>query len=119
MTEAQVAKIEGSRVVHISLDPTIVAGSANTVDEEGDPDRVIKDARRCSSRDGLLTACELEHLFEQLPKVRSAYGQANEELDMDRVKCFGHSNNLTEKQSGFFEPVVTAYAHYWKATLGE
>jgi len=117
MNQMQVAKIEDSRVVHMSIDPTVVPGTAFAVDEDGDPDRVIKAARRCSLGDGLLTICELKRIFEQLPNVRSAYAQANETLDIDRKTYFGSSNGLQDGESGFFEPLVTAYAHYWKATL--
>jgi len=117
MTEEQVEKIDKSRIVHLSVDPTVVSDAPNCVNEDGDPDRVIKDARRCTTHDGLATASQLTQLFGQLPKVRSAYALANRELGIDRCKCFGHSNSLNENENGFFEPLITAYAHYWKTTL--
>jgi len=117
LTPAQVSKIEDSRVVHASVDPTIASEATDAVNEDGDPDRVITNARRCTSLDGLLTISELERLYEQLPNVRSVYPVAYQALGVDRSACFGSAHGLKEHDSGFFEPLVTAYAHYWKATL--
>jgi len=117
MTEEQVEKIDKSRVVHLSVDPPVVSDAPNCINEHGDPDRVIKDARRCTTHDGLLTASQLTQLFGQLPKVRSAYALANKELGMEHSKCFGQLTSLNENDNGFFEPLITAYAHYWKTTL--
>jgi RNA exonuclease NGL2 len=119
MTEEQVEKIDKSRVVHLSVDPPVVSDAPNCINEHGDPDRVIKDARRCTTHDGLLTASQLTQLFGQLPKVRSAYALANKELGMEHSKCFGQLTSLNENDNGFFEPLITAYAHYWKTTLGK
>jgi len=121
LSSSQIEKIENSRVVHASVDTLFSTASDETktvpVNEEGDPDRVITNARRCLPHDGLLSVSELEHHFQQFCHVRSAYSEASRFSSMPGIDCLGPLSNMTENESGFFEPVYTAYAHYWKATL--
>jgi hypothetical protein len=122
LSSSQVDKIENSRVVHASVDALLSSvfdqKISVPVHEEGDPDRVITNARRPSSRDGLLSVSEIERQFEQLSKVRSAYSEMTRFSHPQDSDCLGSFSNMTDVESGFFEPAFTAYAHYWKATLG-
>lgn len=123
LTNSQIQKIENSRVVHISLDSTVDIGSPPEGDENaeegGDPDRVITKARRCTSDDGLLSPTELADAFKQLGALRSAYHEGNQRLGAEESKVFGSRGDLVPGDVGCCEPAWTAYAHYWKATLGE
>ncbi len=76
-TDASVEQLESSRIVHVSIDPTISKGKeprpnidvaeGEEVDgpseELGDPDKEIVNFRACSPSDGLLTLDELRLLF--------------------------------------------------------
>ncbi|KIJ45631.1 hypothetical protein M422DRAFT_82422, partial [Sphaerobolus stellatus SS14] len=72
-----------SRVIHISIDPSILPDNPVPPkdDEEGatataaDPDRVITNSRRAYAEDGLLSNDELEVLFQNVGPLRSLYDE--------------------------------------------
>ncbi|KAI0002109.1 Endonuclease/exonuclease/phosphatase [Russula vinacea] len=69
LTTAQEELLEKSRVVHVSVDPTVPLTNPFAIndDEDGgalaDPDKVITNAREASPADGLLKSSELVDLF--------------------------------------------------------
>ena len=72
MTTAQEELLENSRVIHVSVNPTVPTVPltnrfAINDDEDGgtqaDPDKVITNAREASPADGLLKSSELVDLF--------------------------------------------------------
>lgn len=122
----QDTRLNVSRVVHISIDPTVNVSTKHVGDEEeggSDPDRVITNARAASPSDGLLTSSELLELFSNGAVLRSAYDEglrAARALRSD-VRTFGDrvSLNLTRRGARVHEPEWTCYAHYWKTGLGK
>jgi RNA exonuclease NGL2 len=121
--------LERSRVVHVSVDPTVPltnpAAAANE-DEDGgaqaDPDRVITNARQASPADGLLSSSELVDLFA-VPTLRprSLYDEGQRLLESisGPVRRCGERLGLPPHKRGAYEPEWTSYTHYWQNVLGE
>lgn len=120
LSAAQKASLAMSRVVHRSLDPSVPATSSSMIDEEGadDPDRVITNARRATPEDGLLSDEELTSLAGQVGNVRSAYDEGMRTAAIPDVQLFKDRYPIFSHELGGFEPCYTAYAHFWKTTLG-
>ncbi|OJA10819.1 hypothetical protein AZE42_00265 [Rhizopogon vesiculosus] len=123
----QSLRLQISRVIHISIDPTVPPTTKKADDEEGDgsetdPDRVINNSRAAASSDGLLSDLDLTSLFTNGAKLRSAYdeGQRTQrECGTPGVVCtFGDRASLPPTRLGAHEPMWTSYTHYWKTTLG-
>ncbi|KAJ7110130.1 Endonuclease/exonuclease/phosphatase [Mycena epipterygia] len=122
-----------SRVVHLSIDPTVpptVTGApAEDENEAVDPDRVITNARPAVPADGLLSDSELASLFSSANVVRSAYdeGLRQHKESSPEFQTFGNRVSLPSKK-GVHEPEYTrdhcsntflhlSYTHYWKTVL--
>ncbi|KDQ63641.1 hypothetical protein JAAARDRAFT_169698 [Jaapia argillacea MUCL 33604] len=97
LTPEDEQRLEWSRVVHVSLDPSVAltsrppvangeaegeeAGGEGGDGEEGgegegeeeDPDMIITHARKPTPQDGLLSTPELHSLFSPQPSIKSAY----------------------------------------------
>ncbi|KAJ7361651.1 Endonuclease/exonuclease/phosphatase [Mycena albidolilacea] len=114
-------RLETSRVVHLSIDPTVppTVKGAPAEDEGGavDPDRVITSARRAVPADGLLSDSELASLFSAANVVRSAYDEGlrqYKEASSTGFPTFGDRMSLPRTKKGYYEPEYTSYTHYWK-----
>ena len=132
LTPAQEGLLDRSRVVHVSVDPSVPlsnpAAAAKDDDDEGggggaetpDPDRVITNARKASPADGLLSSSELVQLFAVAPRPRSLYdeGQRLLETGSGPVRRCGERMGLPAHQRGAYEPEWTSYTHYWQNVLG-
>jgi RNA exonuclease NGL2 len=118
----QEARLNLSRVVHTSIDPTVPKSVNQAGDEEGenDPDKVITNARTALPSDGLLTSSELFELFSNGVPVRSAYdeGLRVARTSQSDFRTFGDRSSLPSMQRGAHEPEWTCYTHYWKTGLG-
>jgi len=127
LTPAQEELLDGSRVVHVSIDPTVPLTDPATAkdDEDGgaqaDPDRVITNARVASPADGLLNSSELLDLFAVTTlRPRSLYDEGQRLLDSPRpVPRCGERMGLPPYKRGAYEPEWTSYTHYWQNVLGE
>ncbi|KAI1793945.1 Endonuclease/exonuclease/phosphatase [Ganoderma leucocontextum] len=123
----QQARLQSSRVVHATIDPSIsTAGAAAAEEEEdgaesgeNDPDRIIVNARAAQPSDGLLSDTELERLFRQSGTPTSAYDAGQRALpDLSAsALTFGSRMPIPEGRRGAFEPIYTSYTHYWQAVL--
>jgi hypothetical protein len=131
LTPAQERLLAESRVVHVSVDPSVpLTGSAvaetNEDDDvggaESDPDRVITNAREALPADGLLSSPELAELFVVPTRPRSLYDEGQRLLEKTSgttvLRC-GERLGLPAHQRGAYEPEWTSYTHYWKSVLGE
>lgn len=122
---AQVDNLSISRVVHLTVDPTVPKTTDKTAtddDEEGaqgeseeqDPDRIIVNARRALPEDGLLSDDELIQLFDRVPRPISTYdkGLSSSRSALVDVKdiTFGGRVDLGDRR-GSFEPMWTSYTH--------
>lgn len=121
MLPQQEAALSHSRVVHATVDPTILTADKKRAveEEEGaeeDPDLVITSARRATVEDGLLENHELVDLFRTSPPLRSVY---DEWASTDAKVTFGSRVNIPPPRRGQFEPIYTSYTHYWKSVLGD
>ncbi|RDX52041.1 Endonuclease/exonuclease/phosphatase [Lentinus brumalis] len=124
---AQKARLEASRVVHATIDPTIAAEGAAQAEEEeegaesgeNDPDRVIVNARVAQPSDGLLTDTELEGLFRQSGMPTSAYDAGQKAVPgiSGSGLTYGSRGTIPGDRRGSFEPSYTSYTHYWKSVL--
>ncbi|EIN14201.1 Endonuclease/exonuclease/phosphatase [Punctularia strigosozonata HHB-11173 SS5] len=123
---AQEARLEASRVVHVSVDPSVPITSSQAIpeDDEGaataekDPDKIIVNARVAVSGDGLLSTPELAKFAGGAP-VRSAYDEAQRQqatINPSFIVTCGSRYGL-EGRKGFYEPQWTSYTHYWKTVL--
>ncbi|KAF8622890.1 hypothetical protein AX15_006655 [Amanita polypyramis BW_CC] len=118
----QEACITESRVVHISVDPTIPKTdkpSPDNDEEAIDPDRVITNARTATEADGLLCTAELQALYEGV-QLRSVYDiglRQAKAYSQNPCKTFGDRFPLFPGRRGSYEPEYTSYTHYWKAVL--
>jgi RNA exonuclease NGL2 len=134
-------RLQISRVVHVSIDPTVpltAAGApADDESEAVDPDRVITNARSAVPADGLLSDSELVSLFSSANIVRSAYdeGLRQHKQHTPDFKTFGDRVSLPPGTKGSHEPEYTrydgsplftpltriltciSYTHYWKVDL--
>ena len=130
LTPAQEELLERSRVVHVSVDPTVplTNPAAANDDEDGgaqaDPDRVITNAREASPADGLLNSSELLDLFAvTTPRPRSLYDEGQRLLETisspSPVARCGERMGLPPHKRGAYEPEWTSYTHYWQSVLGE
>lgn len=128
LSEQQIEDIEKSRVVHVTIDPSVPVLDPNLaikedeeggeVDPEQDPDRVIKNARAAKSEDGLLGASDITRRFVQSDSIGpliSAYGQWR---SLDEKKTFGFRSEVPSGRQGRYEPIYTSFTHFWKVTLG-
>ena len=125
MVPQQSREIEISRVVHVSIDSSVVqTPAAPKDDDEGDaaqadPDRVITNARPAKPDDGLLTDEELDALFKAHGYLRSVYDEGQRSAASEHDNVIGtRLNSLAPGRKGYFEPMWTSYTHYWKTTLG-
>ncbi|KAJ6503446.1 Endonuclease/exonuclease/phosphatase [Mycena vitilis] len=113
-------RLEFSRVVHVSIDPTVPPTTkdapADDENEAVDPDRVITNARRAVPTDGLLSDSELVSLFSPANIVRSAYdeGLRQHRQTAEGPRTFGDRLSLPRDIKGYHEPEYTSYTHYWK-----
>ena len=129
LTPAQEERLERSRVVHVSVDPTVplTNPTAANDDEDGaqaDPDRVITNAREASPADGLLNSSELLDLFAVSSlRPRSLYDEGQRLLEnissSSPVPRCGERMGLPPHKRGAYEPEWTSYTHYWQSVLGE
>ena len=130
LTPAQEELLERSRVVHISVDPTVplTNPAAANDDEDGgsqaDPDRVITNAREALPADGLLNSSELLDLFAVTTlRPRSMYDEGQRLLENisspSPVPRCGERLGLPPHKRGAYEPEWTSYTHYWQSVLGE
>ncbi|KAJ7181744.1 Endonuclease/exonuclease/phosphatase [Mycena crocata] len=123
LNSEQRERLEISRVVHKSIDPTVsetvVGAPAEDENEAVDPDRVITNARRAVPTDGLLSDSELASLFSSANVVRSVYdeGLRQHKVTSTDLKTFGDRVSLPATTKGFHEPEYTSYTHYWKTVL--
>ncbi|KAI0036603.1 Endonuclease/exonuclease/phosphatase [Vararia minispora EC-137] len=118
LTPTHTARLAASRVVHISVDPTILLTEPTIPDEDAemDPDRIITNARPARPDDGLLDDAGLLDLYASSPPVRSAYDDGQRALIAGAQTC-GARLELDPAQRGAFEPEYTNYTSYWKLTL--
>ncbi|KAF8507186.1 Endonuclease/exonuclease/phosphatase [Russula emetica] len=128
LTPAQEELLERSRVVHVSVDPTVplTNPAAANDDEDGgaqaDPDRVITNAREASPADGLLNSSELLDLFAVATlRPRSLYDEGQRLLENisspgPLPRC-GERMGLPPHKRGAYEPEWTSYTHYWQSVL--
>ncbi|KAN0135700.1 Endonuclease/exonuclease/phosphatase [Lactarius tabidus] len=125
LTPAQEQLLAESRVVHVSVDPSVpLTGSTETnEDEDGgaesDPDRVITNAREALPADGLLSSSELAELFAVPTRPRSLYDEGQRLLDKTSgpiLRC-GERLGLPAHRRGAYEPEWTSYTHFWKTVL--
>jgi RNA exonuclease NGL2 len=128
LTPAQEELLERSRVVHVSVDPSVPLSNpaaATDDDDEGgaetaDPDRVITNARNASPTDGLLSSSELVQLFAVARRPRSLYDEGQRLLEKisGPVQRCGERMGLPPHQRGAYEPEWTSYTYYWQSVLG-
>uniref|UniRef100_A0A8H8CQR4 Endonuclease/exonuclease/phosphatase domain-containing protein n=1 Tax=Psilocybe cubensis TaxID=181762 RepID=A0A8H8CQR4_PSICU len=117
--------IKPSRVVHSSIDPSILINATSiTIEDESedvDPDRVIVNARPPRPEDGILTISEIERWFATLPKPVSAYNVGLRTIrgNGDILPTFGTRTELPLGRNGYDEPEYTSYTHYWHLTLAQ
>jgi RNA exonuclease NGL2 len=122
----QEESLASSRVVHVSIDPSVLSTTQAPAEEEGndatatDPDKTITNARLAAPGDGLLSICELVALFSSDSPLRSAYndGLRRCRTSLAGVKTFGDRVALPSARQGAYEPEWTSYTHYWKTVLG-
>jgi len=136
LTPAQEELLERSRVVHVSVDPSVPLSdpAATNDDDEGgggggggcgaktadpDPDRVITNARKASPADGMLSSFELAQLFAVSLRPRSLYDEGQRLLEKisGPVRRCGERLGLSSHQRGAYEPEWTSYTHYWQSVL--
>ncbi|KAG8907569.1 hypothetical protein FRB99_003493 [Tulasnella sp. 403] len=125
LSPAHLQTFDASRVIHVSLDPTIASDpstSRRDNDEGGDgesndPDRAILDARRPQASDALLSNDEIIQLFGngKYP-LRSAYDEALAAVPSEIGNVF--SARDPSASCGRNEPLYTSFTFYWKVTLG-
>ncbi|CAE6522661.1 unnamed protein product [Rhizoctonia solani] len=146
LTPEHYSELESSRVVHLSLDPTVPrtprtgtdaddddeaagAGAAPRPDlkkdngeEEAEPVVAtrIKDARAAVETDGLLTNQEMLELFGTDEGARSAY----DEILGRSAESTGEGDNIISARDpsmkgrkGANEPMWSCFTHYWRSTL--
>ncbi|KAF7310975.1 Endo/exonuclease/phosphatase domain-containing protein [Mycena chlorophos] len=116
-------RLEASRVVHVSIDPTVPPTTSGPVgddeDQAVDPDRVITNARRATPSDGLLTDDELVALFALGKPFKSAYdeGLAHLRTSASDIRTFGDRVSCEPDMKGSNEPEYTSFTFFWKTVL--
>lgn len=121
LTLEQWEKIDESRVIHVSIDTTLVDLNKVPEDENADPDVEITNSRPARSDDGLLSNEEILASFQRFSPLRSAYEEAQRTLVDDPSSItFGSrlAQSFSSHRIGYYEPIWTSYTHYWKSTLG-
>ncbi|PSS37564.1 hypothetical protein PHLCEN_2v580 [Hermanssonia centrifuga] len=117
---AQSASLQSSRVVHVTIDPTVLVSSGATAgDEEGAesvPDKVITSARAAKPEDGLLSDVELTKFFERADRPVSAYDKGLRSQDPKLANLGltfrdGPNRDFAPGRHGAFEPIYTSYTH--------
>ncbi|KAF8560438.1 endonuclease exonuclease phosphatase [Imleria badia] len=118
----QQERLQVSRVVHVSIDPTVPASITKETDGgggegEADPDKVIRNSRNFKDADGLLSDTELSTLVGH--RLRSAYdeGQRSSLLEGNDVATYGARKLLPTEKAGACEPMWTSFTYHWKTTL--
>lgn len=113
---AQKTRLQNSRVVHATIDPSVPTSSAATAEEEegaelgeNDPDRIIVNARAAQPSDGLLSDTELERLYRQSETPTSACDAGLRVAESGLT--FGSRVPIPEGRRGAFEPIYTSYTH--------
>lgn len=125
LTPDQENRLQNSRVVHVSVDPTVTTTpSAAGADDEGaaDPDHVITNARPAGAADGLLSTSELVDLYAATMRPRSVYDRGQRLIaayTQEPIARCGPRMGVHDDRRGSFEPEWTSYTHYWKTVLGE
>jgi len=129
LSDKQLRSIQASRVVHVSVDPSVPKTQPKAEEEEGeggggDPDRVINNSRPATADDHLLSDEELADLYALDTKVRSAYEegqrgylQSQGNTEQEALTCYGPRASIPPSRNGAYEPIWTSYTHYWKTTL--
>nr|GAT54910.1 predicted protein [Mycena chlorophos] len=123
LTKEQRERLEASRVVHVSIDPTVPPTTSGPVgddeDQAVDPDRVITNARRATPSDGLLTDDELVALFALGKPLKSAYdeGLAHPRASASDIRTFGDRVSCEPDMKGSNEPEYTSFTFFWKTVL--
>ncbi|KAH9984669.1 Endonuclease/exonuclease/phosphatase [Russula compacta] len=127
LTPAQEKLLERSRVVHVSVDPSVLLTNPAATDDDEDggapthPDLTITNARGALPDDGLLTSSELMELFAVVSsRPRSLYDEGQrrlEKISADSVLRCGERMGLPPHQRGAYEPEWTSYTHYWQSVL--
>ena len=119
----QQRQLRVSRVVHVSIDPTVPTSSTREKDEGGgeegiDPDKVIRDSRASNRSDGLLSDNELSLFLQH--HLRSAYdeGQRTALPEGNDITTYGGRKLWPTEKAGACEPMWTSYTHHWRSTLG-
>ncbi|KAH9039896.1 Endonuclease/exonuclease/phosphatase [Lactarius hengduanensis] len=120
LTPAQEQLLAKSRVVHVSVDPSVplTASAETNEDDESDPDKVITNAREALPADGLLSSPELVELFAVPTRPRSLYDEGQRLLEKTSgpiLRC-GERLGLPAHRRGAYEPEWTSYTHYWKTS---
>ncbi|KAH7883662.1 Endonuclease/exonuclease/phosphatase [Phlebopus sp. FC_14] len=124
MSDGQRHKLQISRVVHTSIDPTLHQSIELEADEgdgqeEADPDKIIRNSRSARPSDGLLSDDELSSLFPY--RLRSAYDEGQRKGRQkglqNYVVTYGDRMSWPAVRLGAHEPMWTSYTHYWKTTL--
>lgn len=126
LTPAQEKLLGRSRVVHVSVDPSVLLTNPAAIDDDEDggapthPDLTITNARGALPDDGLLTSSELMELFS-VGRPRSLYDEGQrrlEKISAGSVPRCGERMGLPSHQRGAYEPEWTSYTHYWQSVLG-
>ncbi|EGO01050.1 hypothetical protein SERLA73DRAFT_87448 [Serpula lacrymans var. lacrymans S7.3] len=122
LTQDQERCLNSSRVVHVSIDPTVSTVKNTETEAEGgetDPDKIITKARPARPADGLLSTPELVELFSTGAHLRSAYDEGQKALRESgvEIETFGDRCSLPPSKLGAHEPMWTCYTHYWKTVL--
>ncbi|KAL4064917.1 Endonuclease/exonuclease/phosphatase [Scleroderma yunnanense] len=122
LSAEQKHRLDASRVVHVSIDPTVLTTMKSEPEEgaeEADPDRVIRNSRVAKPTDGLLSDSELSELFPC--SLRSAYDEGQRSLrtliSPGDVATFGDRMSFPVERLGAHEPMWTSYTHFWQSTL--
>ncbi|KAG8759530.1 hypothetical protein FRC12_009727 [Ceratobasidium sp. 428] len=144
LTPEQYGQLDSSRVIHVSLDPTVPrtprtgtdaddddeaagAGAAVRTDlKKGDGEKEsvvptkIKDSRPAEAKDGLLSNEEMVKLFEAGGETRSAYDEilgrcAESKGEADNVLAV--RDPAMQGRKGGYEPMWSCFTHYWRSTL--
>jgi RNA exonuclease NGL2 len=124
---AQEESLDRSRVVHVSIDPSVPPNVMKEPAEGGgDQDGAessahqIVNARLAGPADGLFSSMELTALFSGDKPLRSVYDDAQRahRVFNENLETFGNSVSLQPGRHGAHEPKYTSYTHFWKAVLG-
>ncbi|KAI0068339.1 Endonuclease/exonuclease/phosphatase [Artomyces pyxidatus] len=112
-----------SRVVHVSIDPSVPLTEPKAAEDDEDGDsatkKVFKNTRLAQEEDGLLNPTELSELFSTASRPRSAYDAGQrvlQEHGQAPARC-GERLSMPAQRLGAFEPEWTSYTHYWKTVL--